>query len=86
MENDRDKNRKLDEREFNNIVKEMFRIIINQYGYGTIVDDIELALRTLKPNRNDNLTIKDFSFKAHEEGKNILDIPHYADKLKTKLR
>ena len=74
---DRNRDGKLDYREFQPLVNEMCQLITKKYGSGATVDKIRQAWYAMDTNRSGTITRQEFSAKAKREVERILSQPGY---------
>ncbi len=74
---DRNRDGKIDYREFQPLVNEMCNMIIQRYGNGPTVDKIRQAWYAMDINRSGYITRQEFSTKAKREVERILSQPNY---------
>ena len=74
---DRNRDGKIDYREFQPLVNEMCNMIIQRYGNGPTVDKIRQAWYAMDVNRSGYITRQEFSTKAKREVERILSQPNY---------
>ena len=74
---DRNRDGKLDYREFQPLVNEMCQLITKKYGSGATVDKIRQAWNAMDTNRSGTITRQEFSTKAKREVERILSQPGY---------
>ena len=72
---DRNRDGKIDYKEFQPLVNEMCQIISQKYGYGPTVDKIKQAWYAMDTNRSGYITRQEFSTKAKREVERILRQP-----------
>ena len=69
---DRNRDGRIDYKEFQPLVNEMCQIITQKYGYGPTVDKIKQAWFAMDTNRSGYITRQEFSTKAKYEVERIL--------------
>ena len=74
---DRNRDGKIDYREFQPLVNDMCNMIIQRYGNGPTVDKIRQAWYAMDINRSGYITRQEFSTKAKREVERILNQPNY---------
>ena len=74
---DRNRDGRIDYREFQPLVNEMCNMIIQRYGNGPTVDKIRQAWYAMDINRSGYITRQEFSTKAKREVERILSQPNY---------
>ena len=74
---DRNRDGRIDYREFQPLVNEMCNMIIQRYGNGPTVDKIRQAWYAMDINRSGYITRQEFSTKAKREVEGILSQPNY---------
>ena len=74
---DRNRDGKIDYREFQPLVNEMCQLITKKYGAGATVDKIKQAWYAMDTNRSGTITRQEFSTKAKREIERILSQPGY---------
>ena len=74
---DRNRDGRIDYREFQPLVNEMCNMIIQRYGNGPTVDKIRQAWYAMDINRSGYITRQEFSTKAIREVERILSQPNY---------
>ena len=74
---DRNRDGRIDYREFQPLVNEMCNMIIQRYGNGPTVDKIRQAWYAMDINRSGSITRQEFSTKAKREVERILSQPNY---------
>ena len=74
---DRNRDGKIDYREFQPLVNDMCNMIIQRYGNGPTVDKIRQAWYAMDINRSGYITRQEFSTKAKREVERILSQPNY---------
>ena len=74
---DRNRDGKIDYREFQPLVNEMCQLITKKYGAGATVDKIKQAWYAMDTNRSGTITRQEFSTKAKREVERILSQPSY---------
>ena len=74
---DRNRDGKIDYREFQPLVNEMCNMIAQRYGTGPTLDKIRQAWYSMDVNRSGYITRQEFSTKAKREMERILSQPGY---------
>ena len=74
---DRNRDGKIDYREFQPLVNEMCQMITQKYGYGPNIEKIKQAWYAMDTNRSGYITRQEFSTKAKREVERILSQPNY---------
>ncbi len=74
---DRNRDGKIDYREFQPLVNDMCQQIIQRYGNGPTVDKIKQAWYAMDSNRSGYITRQEFTTKAKREIERILSQPNY---------
>ena len=74
---DRNRDGKIDYREFQPLVNEMCQLITKKYGAGATVDKIKQAWYAMDTNKSGTITRQEFSTKAKYEVERILSQPNY---------
>ncbi len=74
---DRNRDGKIDYREFQPLVNDMCQQIIQRYGNGPTVDKIKQAWYAMDTNRSGYITRQEFTTKAKREIERILSQPNY---------
>ena len=74
---DRNRDGKIDYREFQPLVNEMCQLITQKYGYGPTVEKIKQAWYAMDTNRSGYITRQEFSTRAKYEVERILSQPSY---------
>ena len=75
---DRNRDGKIDYREFQPLINEMCNMIIQKYGNGPTVEKIRQAWYSMDKNRSGFITRQEFTTKARYEIEKILSQPNYA--------
>ena len=74
---DRNRDGKIDYREFQPLINDMCQQIIQRYGNGPTVDKIKQAWYAMDTNRSGYITRQEFTTKAKREIERILSQPNY---------
>ena len=74
---DRNRDGKIDYREFQPLINDMCNMIIQKYGNGPTVDKIRQAWYAMDRNRSGYITRQEFTTKAKYEVERILSQPNY---------
>ena len=74
---DRNRDGKIDYREFQPLVNDMCNMIVQKYGNGPTVEKIRQAWYSMDINRSGFITRQEFSTKAKREVERILSQPNY---------
>jgi len=74
---DRNRDGRIDYREFQPLVNDMCNMITQKYGYGPTVDKIRQAWYAMDFNRSGYITRQEFSTRAKYEIERILSQPNY---------
>ena len=74
---DRNRDGKIDYREFQPLVNEMCQLITQKYGYGPNIEKIKQAWYAMDTNRSGYITRQEFSTRAKREVERILSQPGY---------
>ena len=75
---DRNRDGRIDYREFQPLINEMCNMIIQKYGNGPTVEKIRQAWYSMDKNRSGFITRQEFTTKARYEVEKILSQPNYA--------
>ena len=75
---DRNRDGKIDYKEFQPLVNEMCQLITKKYGAGATVDKIKQAWYAMDTNKSGYITRQEFSTKAKREVERILSQPGHA--------
>ena len=74
---DRNRDGKIDYREFQPLINDMCQQIVQRYGNGPTVDKIKQAWYAMDTNRSGYITRQEFTTKAKREIERILSQPNY---------
>ena len=74
---DRNRDGKIDYKEFQPLINDMCNMIIQKYGNGPTVDKIRQAWYAMDTNRSGYITRQEFTTKAKREIERILSQPNY---------
>ena len=74
---DRNRDGRIDYREFQHLINEMCNMIIQKYGNGPTVEKIRQAWYSMDKNRSGFITRQEFTTKAKREIERILSQPNY---------
>ena len=74
---DRNRDGKIDYKEFQPLINDMCQTIIKKYGTGPTLDKIKQAWYTMDTNRSGYITRQEFTTKAKAEIERILSQPNY---------
>ena len=74
---DRNRDGRIDYREFQPLINDMCQMIIQKYGNGPTVDKIRQAWYSMDTNRSGYITRQEFTTKARYEVERILSQPNY---------
>ena len=74
---DRNRDGKIDYREFQPLINDMCQQIVQRYGNGPTVDKIKQAWYAMDSNRSGYITRQEFTTKAKREIERILSQPNY---------